>query len=76
MRQMEQWRLISVGEKSGKITQKQAKDLRADLKSIHKKAANYLRASSNHQLTSDQESQLKALLDKNSQVLGETPTTN
>ena len=76
LRSMNQMRLVSVALKNGKITQQQAANLRASLKSIHLQTATYIRASANHQLTTTQQSQLNSLLNQNSQALGETPVTN
>ena len=76
IRLMNQWHLVTVDLKSGKITQAQAVSIRADLKSIHKQQATFLRASTNHQLTTAQQTQLNSLLDQNSQVLGESPAFN
>ena len=45
IRLMNQWRLVAVDSKSGKITQAQATSIRASLKSIHKQQATFLRAS-------------------------------
>jgi hypothetical protein len=75
-RLMNQWRLVAIDLKSGKITQAQAVSIRARLKSIHKQQAAFLRASANHQLTTAQQAQLNSQLDQNSQVLGESPTSN
>lgn len=76
IRLMNQWHLVAVDLKSGKITQAQAVSIRAGLKSIHKQQAALLRASANHQLTTAQQAQLNSQLDQNSQVLGESPTSN
>ncbi len=76
IRIMNQWKLITTGLKSGKLTEQQAVILRDSLKSIHKQQSTFLRTNTNHQLTSDQQSQLDTLLDKNSQLLGETPVSN
>jgi hypothetical protein len=63
-------------KKSGKITPQQADSLKASLKSVRQQEVTYLKQNSNHELTADQESQLNALLDKNSATIGETPTGN
>ncbi len=73
-RLMNQWRLTAVGVKSGKITQQQATEIRASLKTIHQQQVSDFKASSNHELTADQQNELNSELDKNSQVLGEPPT--
>lgn len=76
LRLMNQWQLVAIDMKNGKITQAQAVSIRADLKSIHKQQSTFLKASANHQLTANQTSQLNSLLDQNSLVLGETPASN
>lgn len=70
-----QYMLISKGVKEGKITQSQGSGLKASLKSVHQQAVSFFKANSDHELTADQQGQLNSLLDKNSQALGETPTT-
>lgn len=76
LRLMNQWHLVAVDLKNGKINQAQAASIRASLKSIHKQQATFLRASTNHQLTTAQQTQLNSMLEQNSQVLGETPVSN
>lgn len=76
LRLMNQTKLITIGVSKGKITKQQEKDLRASLKNIHQQEMSFRKANANHLLTADQASQLNALLDKNSQALGETPPSN
>src|ERR1039457_257383 len=64
-----QWKLIQQGVKSGKITQAQAANLRADLKSVRQQETVYFKQNGNHTLTADQENQLNQSLNKNSSTL-------
>jgi hypothetical protein len=61
----DQWKKMSAGQKSGKITSEQVKSLIGSLKSIHIKERTFLRQDGRNDLTADQTSQLNQLLDAN-----------
>lgn len=71
---LNQFHLTALDEKNKKITQQQATEIRASLKSIHQQQVTDLKTNTNHELTSEQQSEMNSQLDKNSQVLGEKPT--
>jgi hypothetical protein len=58
--------------KSGKLTKDQAVSLRANLKSVRQQEISFFKQNGNHDLTTAQQGQINALLDKNSGALGET----
>lgn len=70
-----QWKLIQQGVKSGKVTKDQASALRSDLKSVRQQEVGFIKQDGKQDLTTDQVSQLSALLDKNSTTLGESSST-
>jgi hypothetical protein len=65
MRFSDQWKKISVEQKSGKISSEQVKSLIGSLKSIHIKERTFLRQDGRNDLTADQTSELNQLLDAN-----------
>ena len=67
-----QWMLLQQGLKSGKLTKDQAVSIRDSFRSIRQQEVSFFRQNKNHDLTADQQSQLNAMLDKNSAILGET----
>ena len=74
LRLRNQWMLIMQGLKSGKLTKEQAASLRADLKNTRQQEIGFFKLNQNHTLTSVQQNQLNAALDKNSNLLGEPST--
>lgn len=76
LRVMNQLKLITISVKTGKLTQKQAVDLRNSLKDAQQQEMGFIKSHADHKLTPDEQRQLKALLDKNSSALGETPASN
>jgi len=76
MRLTNQTKLITIGVSKGKLTKQQEKDLRASIKTVRQQEASFKKSNSDHKLTPDQVSQLNTMLDKNSRVLGETPSSN
>ena len=71
LRLRNQWVLIQQGLKSGKLTKDQAISLRGNLKSARQQEVGFFKLNKNHDLSTDQQGQLNALLDKNSSVLNE-----
>jgi hypothetical protein len=76
LRLRNQWMLVQQGLKSGKFTKAQGTTYRASLKAIREQEVGFFKQNKNHELTTDQVSQLNTALNQNSSTLGETPTSN
>ena len=68
-----QMKLTQTGVKSGKFSKEQAQSVRASLRNIRLQEFTFFKQNKSHSLTPDQISQLNQSLDKNSNLLGETP---
>ncbi len=66
-------KLTQTGVKSGKFSKEQAQSVRASLRNIRLQEFTFFKQNKSHSLTPDQISQLNQSLDKNSNLLGETP---
>lgn len=75
-RQKNQWKLMQTGLKSQKITKEQAQGIRSNLKNVRLQELKFFKLNTKPMLTQDQLSQLNSLLDKNSSLLGETPSSS
>lgn len=64
------WHLVAKDLKSDKLTKDQAVSIKTDLRSIHQQEVAFIEQNGNHELTADQQSQLNAEMDKDSQILG------
>ncbi len=67
-----QWALLKVGLKSGKITQEQAIGIREGLKNARLQTMKFYKANHKSALTQDQLNRVQQTLNANSAVLGET----
>lgn len=65
----QQWQKIAMDQKNGKLTAEQAMALRNHLKTIRKQVGSYFKGNSNHELTSDQASQINQQLQTNAQSI-------
>lgn len=71
-----QMQLTQSGVKSGKLTKDQARSVRVSVKSVRLQEFTFFKQNKSHTLTTDQINQLNQALDKNSVLLGETPTSS
>jgi hypothetical protein len=76
LRLRNQWMLVQKGIKSGKFTKEQGATYRASLKAVREQEVGFFKLNKNHELTTDQVTQLNTALNQNSSSLGETPTSN
>lgn len=76
LRLRNQWVLVQKGIKSGKFTKEQGATYRASLKAVREQEVGFFKQNKNHELTTDQVSQLNTTLNQNSSALGETPSSN
>lgn len=65
----QQWQKIAIDQKNGKLTVQQAVTLRNNLKTIRKQVGSYVKGNANHELTSDQASQINQQLQTNAQSI-------
>ena len=68
--------LIQKGFKAGALSKEQAESIWASLKAARLQETTFFKQNHNHQLTPEQQNQLNSALNKNSQILGESPTSN
>ena len=74
MRLQYQWDLTKKNLHAGKISSQTADDIRHRLKSIQLQQIEDYKNNSGHELTTDQQKDLNATMDMNSQILEEIPT--
>ncbi len=74
MRLQYQWDLTKKNLHEGKISSQTADDIRHRLKSIQLQQIENYKNNSGHELTPDQQKDLNAMMDMNSQILEEIPT--
>ena|ERR1700722_14089066 len=71
-----EWKEIQLGIKSGKISKSQGDSFRAQLKGVRQQETAFFKQNGKHEITTDQQTQLNALLDKNEQAINGKTTAN
>lgn len=64
-----EWQQTELGEKEGKITSAQENTLKTSLKSVHEQEIAFVKENGNHELTSEQTTQLDSTLTQVEQTL-------
>lgn len=71
-----QWKEIQTDLRNGKIRPQQAFALKTTLKKVRLQEITFFKQNNNHELTTDQQTQLNAILDQNEQAIKSASTTD